>query len=154
MKQIFFFLSLTSIIFAQSQPTIFPCNKLLKKDPIPSGHLSKSERDDFSKRPNNWVCFYHACDTTFSEGWSAVEKNLSKMFLYSKKADGTFYTMHWEKIYDQDHHTEYVCIKEIDKYGIESKECTTQNEMKKLKDSWLKAWDCSVVDSLRNFSTK
>lgn len=107
----------TSFAEVRDDIDVVPCNKILKADKVPSQMMPKDITDSLKASPDNWVCFYAACDFEHQKGWTAIHKTEPMIFSYSKENKKPVKATVYEKFEGA------LCHKQINKYGVETYGC-------------------------------
>ena len=65
------------------------CRSALRNDPPPSDKILDKTYNDMWSNPDDFVCAYHPCDFSHTEGWFAIKKDRTMVFHWEKKEDTT-----------------------------------------------------------------
>ena len=87
------------------------CRSALRNDPPPSNKILDKTYNDMWSNPDDFVCAYHPCDFSHTEGWFAIKKDRTIVFHWEKKEDTTM------TIYYDDTRNGLIRIS-FNKYGI------------------------------------
>ena len=61
------------------------CRSALRNDPPPSDKILDKTYNDMWRNPDDFVCAYHPCDFSHTEGWFAIKKDRTMVFHWEKK---------------------------------------------------------------------
>lgn len=113
-------------VFAEVRDDIdvVPCEKIVEDDKVPDKMMPADVDSMLRESPDDWVCFYDACDFKHADGWTAVHKFDPLIFIYKK--DGKKITAtRYEEVSAGG--TTALCHQQFDKYGVNTGGCNDLN---------------------------
>lgn len=94
---------------------VVSCSSVLKSDPAPDDKILYDVLLDIKKNPDDFVCAYEPCDFQHKNGWFAVKKDRTTVFVWNKNETSVVHPTTRHIITDDDG---YVMVIDFDKYGI------------------------------------
>ena len=93
---------------------VVSCSSVVKSDPPPYDKILSDVWVDIKKNPNDFVCAYNPCDFIHKDGWFAVKKDRTIVFVWNKNETSVARPTTRHIITDTDG---YISVIDFDKYG-------------------------------------